>query len=83
MRLDKFLKVARIIKRRSVANEACAKDRVTMNGKAVKPSKEVKVGDIYTIGFGQKAITFKVLQVPQGNVTKNSADMLYQIIEEN
>lgn len=80
MRLDKFLKVARIIKRRSVANEACSGDRVTINGKEAKPSKEVKEGDIVTVGFGDKKIVFRVLRVPVGNVSKNDSSMLYEII---
>ncbi len=80
MRLDKYLKVARIIKRRSVANEACSGDRVTINGKEAKPSKEVKEGDIVTVGFGDKKIVFRVLKVPAGNVSKNDSSMLYEII---
>ena len=81
MRLDKYLKVARIIKRRTVANEACSKDRVSVNGKDAKPSKEVKVGDIVSVGFGDRKITFRVLEVPEGNVPKNGSGMLYEIIE--
>ncbi len=81
MRLDKFLKVARIIKRRTVANEACSHDRVSVNGKDAKPSKEVKVGDVVTVGFGDKKLTFRVLEVPEGNVPKNGSGMLYEIID--
>lgn len=81
MRLDKYLKVARIIKRRTVANEACSEDRVLLNGKEAKPSKEVKVGDVITIGFGNGKRSFKVLSVPEGNVPKSSSEMLYEIIE--
>ena len=80
MRLDKYLKVARIIKRRTVANEACDHDRVTVNGKEAKPSKDVKVGDVITVGFGDNKLTFRVLEVPEGNVAKNTAGMLYEII---
>lgn len=80
MRLDKYLKVARIIKRRSVANEACSGDRVSINGKDAKPSKEVKVGDVVTVGFGDKKIAFRVLSIPAGNVTKNDSALLYEII---
>lgn len=80
MRLDKYLKVARIIKRRTVANEACDHDRVTVNGKEAKPSKDVKVGDVITVGFGDNKLTFRVLEVPEGNVGKNTAGMLYEII---
>jgi ribosomal 50S subunit-recycling heat shock protein len=81
MRLDKYLKIARIIKRRTVANEACSKDRVTINGKEAKPSKEIKVGDKCTIRFGDKIVAFRILEVPTGNVPKNSTSMLYEIIE--
>lgn len=80
MRLDKYLKVARIIKRRTVANEACSKDRVTVNGKDAKPSKEIKVGDVVTVAFGDNSLTFRVLEVPEGNVSKSSVGMLYEII---
>lgn len=81
MRIDKFLKVARIIKRRTVANEACSHDRVSVNGKDAKPSKEIKVGDVVSVGFGDRKITFRVLEVPEGNVPKNGSGMLYEIIE--
>lgn len=82
MRLDKYLKVARIIKRRTVANEACSGDRVTINGKDAKPSKEVKVGDIVSVRFGNNKYTFKVTVVPTGNVPKNDVTTLYEIIGE-
>lgn len=81
MRLDKYLKVARIIKRRTVANEACSRDRVTVNGKDAKPSKDVKVGDVVCVSFGDRKLTFRVLDVPDGNVPKNGTGMLYEIIE--
>ena len=80
MRLDKYLKAARIIKRRTVANEACSGERVTVNGKEAKPSKEVKVGDVISVAFGDKAVTFRVIEVPEGNVPKNSSKMLYEIL---
>lgn len=80
MRLDKYLKVARIIKRRTVANKACSGERVTVNGKEAKPSKEVKVGDVISVAFGDKAVTFRVIEVPEGNVPKNSSKMLYEIL---
>lgn len=76
MRLDKFLKVSRIIKRRSTANEACGLDRVTINGKPAKPSKEVNVGDILGVRFGDKDVFFKILTVPAGNVSKEAAEGL-------
>ncbi|MDD4315654.1 MAG: RNA-binding S4 domain-containing protein [Clostridia bacterium] len=80
MRLDKFLKVARIIKRRTVANEACSGDRVTVNGKDAKPSKEVKPGDIVSVRFGDKTYTFRILNVPGGNVPKNESSQLFELI---
>ena len=65
MRLDKFLKVSRVIKRRTVANEAADNGRVAVNGKAVKPSYEVKVGDIVEIKFGDKVSRFEILSIPK------------------
>ena len=77
MRLDKFLKVSRIIKRRTVANEAADGGRISVNGRVVKPSYEVKVGDIVEIKFGDKTSKFKIVAIPtvQG---KN----MPQIVEE-
>ncbi len=68
MRLDKFLKLTRIIKRRTVANEAADSGRVVVNGKVVKPSYDVKINDIIEIKFGDKVSMFKVLKVPEKNV---------------
>lgn len=65
MRLDKFLKVSRVIKRRTVANEAVDGGRVAVNGKTVKPSYEVKVGDIVEIKFGDKISKFEIIKIPQ------------------
>ncbi len=65
MRLDKFLKVSRVIKRRTVANEAADSGRISVNGKVVKPSYEVKVGDIVEIKFGDKTSKFEILQIPK------------------
>ena len=64
MRLDKFLKVARVIKRRTVANEAADSGRISVNGKVVKASYEVKIGDIVEIKFGDKISKFEILQIP-------------------
>lgn len=80
MRLDKFLKVSRLIKRRSVAGDACRGDRVFLNGKEAKPAKEVKTGDIITVYFGDKSLSVKVLTVPDGNVGKKESDGLYEIL---
>ena len=65
MRLDKFLKVSRVLKRRTVANDAADMGRVSVNGKVVKPSYEVKEGDIVEIKFGDKVSKFQILKVPK------------------
>lgn len=65
MRLDKFLKVSRVIKRRTVANDAADNGRISINGKVVKPSYEVKIGDIVEIKFGDKISKFEILQIPK------------------
>lgn len=79
MRIDKFLKVSRIIKRRTVAQEACDGGRIEINNKEAKPSKNVNIGDIVTVHFGQKTVVFKVLEVPESS--KFNPDRLYEIIE--
>lgn len=66
MRLDKFLKVSRVIKRRTVANDAADSGRIAVNGKIVKPSYEVKVGDIVEIKFGDKVSRFQIVKIPVG-----------------
>lgn len=68
MRLDKFLKVSRVIKRRTVANEVADAGRVEVNGKMVKPSYDVKVGDVVAIKFGDKISKFEILKVPEKQV---------------
>ena len=65
MRLDKYLKVSRLIKRRTVANEACDAGRVTVNGRPAKASAEVKVGDVIEIGFGNKAVKVQVTDIKE------------------
>ena len=79
MRLDKNLKVSRIIKRRTVANEACDAGRVTANGRPVKASYDVKVGDLIEIQFGQKTLKVVVLVVAD-NVRKEDAPAMYNEI---
>ena len=79
MRIDKFLKVSRILKRRSVANEACSGGRVAVNGKEVKPSYSLKVGDEVEIRFGEGSLKFKVLILKE-TVKKEEAQTLYEII---
>lgn len=80
MRIDKYLKVSRIIKRRTVANEACDGDRIFVNGRQVKASYQVKVGDIIEIHFGQRVLKVEVLKVAD-NVGKADAPAMYREIE--
>lgn len=80
MRIDKFLKVARVIKRRTVANDACDTEHVSVNGRPVKASYNVKKGDIVEVSFGQRTLKLRVLCV-KDNVGKNDASSLYEIIE--
>ena len=77
MRLDKWLKVSRLIKRRTVANEACDNGRITVGGRVVKASYEVKVGDVIAIRFGERTLTVEVLSV-QENAGKAEASALYR-----
>ncbi len=82
MRLDKFLKVSRIIKRRTVANEAADGGRIIVNGRVVKPSYEVKVNDIIEIKFGDKISKFKIINIPLVH-GKNMPQMVEEIDSEN
>ena len=75
MRLDKYLKVSRLIKRRTVANEACDAGRVTINGKPAKASAEVKIGDIIEIGFGTKAVKVEVCRIAETQKKDEAAEM--------
>ena len=79
MRLDKFLKVSRIIKRRTVAKEACEKGLVQINGKTAKSSSEVKIGDELTLTFGEKVIRCRITDIRE-NVLKDDAKDLYEVI---
>ena len=81
MRIDKYLKVSRIIKRRSVANDACSESHVSVNGKIVKPAYDLKIGDVICVQFGQRRFCCKVLSMPE-HVGKNEAESLYQVIDE-
>lgn len=80
MRLDKYLKVSRLIKRRTVANEACDAERVSVNGRQVKASYAVKVGDVIEIAFGQRTLKVEVLNVNE-TVKKDEAPAMYREIE--
>ena len=79
MRLDKYLKVSRLIKRRTVANEACDAGRVLANGRPVKASYEVKPGDELEIGFGNRTVKVRVLSV-QETVRKEEADGMFEYL---
>ncbi|MBE7025979.1 MAG: RNA-binding S4 domain-containing protein [Ruminococcaceae bacterium] len=79
MRLDKYLKVSRLIKRRSVANEACDTGRISVNGKIAKASYDVKIDDIIEIRFGEKLLRAQVVNIAE-HVLKGDADGLYKII---
>ncbi len=80
MRLDKYLKVTRLIKRRTIANEACDADKVLVNGKAARASYDVKINDVITICLGQKPLKVKVTAITE-HVTKESASDNYVVIE--
>ena len=77
MRLDKYLKVSRLIKRRTVANEACDNERVSVNGRPAKASYDVKVGDMIELRFGARTVRVEVLQVAD-NVRKDDASAMYR-----
>lgn len=80
MRLDKFLKVSRVIKRRTVANEACDTDHVSVNGKSAKASYDVKEGDIIAVSYGGRTLKIRVLDVRE-HAAKADAASLYEVIE--
>ena len=79
MRLDKFLKVSRLIKRRTVANEACSAGRVSINGKPAKPGSEVKAGDILSIRFGNRETSARIKEVREV-VRKEEAEGMYELL---
>jgi ribosomal 50S subunit-recycling heat shock protein len=79
MRLDKYLKVSRIIKRRTVAKEACESGRVSINGKVAKPGTDVKEGDIIEIRFASKKMTARILSISE-HVRKENAQAMYEIL---
>lgn len=81
MRIDKFLKVSRVIKRRTVANEAADGGRISVNGKQVKPSYEVKIGDIVEIKFGNSISKFEIIQIPKGQ--NANTDEVIKILPNN
>ena len=82
MRLDKYLKVSRLIKRRTGANEACDSERISVNGKNAKASYDVKIGDKITVAFGNKSVTVRVLEI-KDTTKKSEATGMYEIISES
>lgn len=81
MRLDKFLKVSRIIKRRTLSKEITQSERVLVNEKIAKPSTQLKIGDLITVEFGTRRLVVKVLELKE-HVLKNDSSMLYEIVKE-
>ena len=81
MRLDKYLKVSRLIKRRTIANEACDSERITVNGKVQKASYNVKIGDEITVAFGTKSVTVRVLDI-RDTTKKAEAVGMYEVVSE-
>ena len=82
MRLDKFLKVSRLIKRRTVANEVSDMGRILVNGTQAKAAKQLKEGDIITIEYANRNLCVKVLKIPQYNVSIQEAQTLYTIVDK-
>lgn len=82
MRLDKFLKVSRLIKRRTVANEVSDMGRIIVNGNPAKAGKQLKDGDVIEIEYANRTVKVKVLKVPDGNVSVQESASLYEILEQ-
>jgi ribosomal 50S subunit-recycling heat shock protein len=81
MRLDKYLKISRLIKRRTMAKEASNNERILVNGQIAKPSKEIKINDLITISFGKKELTVKVTSIID-STKKSDASLMYELVEE-
>ncbi len=81
MRIDKYLKVSRIIKRRTLAKEVTESERILVNDKVVKPSYNVKIGDLITIEFGNKSVTIRVLEINE-QTKKQDANSMYELVNE-
>ena len=82
MRLDKYLKISRLIKRRTMAKEASNNERILVNGQIAKPSKEIKINDLITISFGKKELTVKVTSIID-STKKADASLMYELVSEN
>ena len=81
MRLDKFLKLSRVIKRRTVANDVCQAGRVSVNGRPAKAGTKLKTGDVVTVLFGGGAVSFKVLSLPE-SPKRDEASSMYELLED-
>ena len=81
MRLDKYLKISRLIKRRTMAKEASNNERILVNGVVAKPSKEIKVNDLITISFGKKELTVKITSIID-STKKADASLMYELVSE-
>ena len=82
MRLDKYLKVSRLIKRRTVANDACDSERISVNGKSAKASYTVKQGDLITVAFGSRSVTVRVLDIRE-TTKKSECEGMYEVISDS
>ena len=83
MRLDKFLQISRLIKKRELAKKACEGNKVLLDGQRVKPGKEVKIGQIITIIFPERTMDVEILEIPKGNVSKARAREIYRDLGES
>ena len=81
MRLDKYLKVSRLIKRRTVANDACDSERISVNGKSAKASYNVKIGDLITVSFGSRSVTVRVLDIRE-TTKKSECEGMFEVVSE-
>ncbi|MCD8293848.1 MAG: RNA-binding S4 domain-containing protein [Clostridia bacterium] len=82
MRIDKFLKVSRVLKRRTLAEEACENGKVMVNGQPAKPGKQIKEGDVVEIAFASGTVKFRVKKILE-NVKKDEADTMYELLGDN
>ena len=80
MRIDKFLKVSRLIRRRTVANDACGNEHISVNGRVVKPSYDVKIGDIIEIAFGTRVLRVRVTDI-KDSTKKADAGTMYEVVD--
>lgn len=81
MRLDKYLKVSRIIKRRTLSKEMAGSERVLVNGKAAKPSHQLKIGDVITVEFGRRRLEVEVLMLKE-HVLKDESHLMYRLVKD-